>query len=162
MTEFDATAQIDLDDANLAPIKQQIAERLAARRARAVAQGLAYDHLTDTPTRLPGTHADAHDLHARLRGMDMLARTIQVSPAMRDRQLPIFNALFFRSEMLLHKLVVKYVNRLAGRQVLFDLETTEMLASLLARVEQLHSQVQMLEHRLDELNSRGADKDTAS
>ena len=64
--------------------------------------------------------------------------------------------------MLLHKLVVKYVNRLAGRQVLFDLETTEMLASLLARVEQLHSQVQMLEHRLDELNSRGADKDTAS
>ena len=62
MTEFDATAQIDLDDANLAPIKQQIAERLAARRARAVAQGLAYDHLTDTPTRLPGTHADAHDL----------------------------------------------------------------------------------------------------
>ncbi|CAG0995464.1 hypothetical protein ANRL3_03089 [Anaerolineae bacterium] len=159
MTEFESTVWIDAPELDLAPIKKRIADRLRAQRERANTLDLDYDHLTDTDVLLPSVRAETDDLHARVRELDAVARTLWVALAMRDRHLPILSGIFFRLEMLLHKLVVKYVNRLTGRQMTFDLETTQVLAALVARLELMQTQMADVQRRLSELEKRIPDSD---
>ena len=67
--------------------------------------------------------------------------------------------------MLLHRLALKYVNQLAGRQVVFNTATANVLAVLARRVEQSQARAQQLDREVNVLRERIAElertRDTA-
>jgi hypothetical protein len=73
---------------------------------------------------------------------------------MRDRRLPMLNFLFFRIENLLHRLVIKYVNMMAGRQIAFNRSTAHVLAGLTRLLEKRDTQIEALEVQVKDLGER--------
>jgi len=157
MTEFESSIQVNDPDIQVEQVKDQVANRIRARREEARAQGLDYDHLTDSDVIVPGSQEATTDLRARLRELDSMSQEIGVSLAVRDRQFPLLNRFFFGVEMLLHKLVVKYVNRMAGRQSVFNKSVTEVMADLVARLERIDANIVDIQKRMSELEKRMAD-----
>lgn len=157
MTEFESSIRVNDPDIQVEQVKDQVANRIRARREEARAQGLDYDHLTDSDVIVPGSQEATTDLRARLRELDSMSQEIGVSLAVHDRQFPLLNRFFFGVEMLLHKLVVKYVNRMAGRQLVFDKSVTEVMADLVARLERIDANIVDIQKRMSELEKRMAD-----
>jgi len=157
MTEFESSIRVNDPDIQVEQVKDQVANRIRARREEARAQGLDYDHLTDSDVIVPGSQEATTDLRARLRELDSMSQEIGGSLVVRDRQFPLLNRFFFGVEMLLHKLVVKYVNRMAGRQLVFDKSVTEVMADLVARLERIHADIVDIQKRMSELEKRMAD-----
>ena len=157
MTEFESSIRVNDPDIQVEQVKDQVANRIRARREEARAQGLDYDHLTDSDVIVPGSQEATTDLRARLRELDSMSQEIGGSLAVRDRQFPLLNRFFFGVEMLLHKLVVKYVNRMAGRQSVFNKSVTEVMADLVARLERIDANIVDIQKRMSELEKRMAD-----
>ncbi len=157
MTEFDSSIQVDDSDRELQDVKCRIANRIAARRKDASERGLDYDHLTDEDALVPGSGEAGVDYRARLRELDVIAQQLGVSPAVRDRQFPVLNRLFFKIEMLLHKLVVKYVNRIAGRQLVFNKGAIKVMSDLGTRLEQQDKSIAAMQTRMSDLERRVAE-----
>ena len=157
MTEFESSIRVNDPDIQVEQVKDQVANRIRARREEARAQGLDYDHLTDSDVIVPGSQEATTDLRARLRELDSMSQEIGGSLAVRDRQFPLLNRFFFGVEMLLHKLVVKYVNRMAGRQLVFDKSVTEVMADLVARLERIDANIVDIQKRMSELEKGMAD-----
>jgi len=157
MAEFESSIRVNDPDIQVEQVKDQVASRIRARREEARAQGLDYDHLTDSDVIVPGSQEATTDLRARLRELDSMSQEIGGSLVVRDRQFPLLNRFFFGVEMLLHKLVVKYVNRMAGRQLVFDKSVTEVMADLVARLERIDANIVDIQKRMSELEKGMAD-----
>ena len=157
MTEFESSIRVNDPDIQVEQVKDQVANRLRARREEARAQGLDYDHLTDSDVIVPGSQEATTDLRARLRELDSMSQEIGGSLVVRDRQFPLLNRFFFGVETLLRKLVVKYVNRMAGRQLVFDKSVTEVMADLVARLERIDANIVDIQKRMSELEKGMAD-----
>ena len=157
MTEFESSIRVNDPDIQVEQVKDQVANRIRARREEGRAQGLDYDHLTDSGVIVPGSQEATTDLRARLRELDSMSQEIGGSLVVRDRQFPLLNRFFFGVEMLLHKLVVKYVNRMAGRQLVFDKSVTEVMADLVARLERIDANIVDIQKRMSELEKGMAD-----
>jgi hypothetical protein len=138
-------------DINVEEIMNRVRERVRQRREQASAQGLDYDKLAEAGAaagRLPA------DLYYELNLLCTNADAIGVSLAMRDRRLPFLNFLFFRIENLLHRLVVKYVNLMAGRQITLNRSTAHVLSGLTHALEERDARIDALEERVTELEDR--------
>ena len=99
------------------------------------------------------------DLKTRVHDLDAMSEEIWVSLAMQDRRLPFFNRFFSTLEILLHKLVIKYVNRMAGRQWVFDKNVAGAMVSVVDRLELMESSLADLQNRLRVLEERLSDPD---
>ena len=141
---------------DVAAIMARVRERIRQRRAQADAQGLEYDRLVDG--RAPRIAADLSevDLEYDLRQAQIGAEAVLVSLEMRDRHIPVFNSFFYRLEELLHRLALKYVNRMAGRQVVFNTAAANVIATVARRLEQHEAQTQKLEQEVRALRERVA------
>ena len=153
MSEFDASVQIN-EESQRDQVRDQVSARLRARREQARARGLEYDALTDSGPSLFGGNEALTDLHQRVRELDAMSEEIWASLAVQDRGLPFFNRFFFGVESLFHKLVIKYVNRMAGRQLVFNKNLTGTMASLVDRLERMESNQADLQNRLRALEER--------
>jgi hypothetical protein len=154
MADVEQVIEIRDPEVNVEEIMARIRERIQQRRAQAAAQGVEYDRLTqveksDAPAgRLSvDTYYDLHQLRENADG-------ILVSLAMRDRRFPIFNGILFRLEKLLHRLVIKYVNALAGRQVVFNQATGRILTNATRALDEDATRLQTLEKQIAELQER--------
>jgi phage shock protein A len=161
VTEDQQVVEIREPEINVEEIMARIRERIRQRRAQADAQGLEYDRLVDA--RAPSVAADQSeaDLEYDLRQAQIGADAILVSLEMRDRRIRMFNSFFYRLEELLHRLVLKYVNRMAGRQIVFNTATANVIATLVRRLEQYETQTQKLEQEVCALRERIADLERA-
>ena len=165
MEQDQRVVEIRDPEIDVAEIMDRVRERIRQRRAQAKAQGLEYDRLVDArPPVVAADHSET-DFQYDLRELQISADGILVTVAMRDRQLPLLNSLFYRAEMLLHRLALKYVNQLAGRQVVFNTATANVLAVLARRVEQSQARAQQLDREVNVLRERIAElertRDTA-
>jgi hypothetical protein len=149
----DVEQVIDIRDPeiNVEEIMARIRERLRQRRTQASAQGLDYDRLVgDDRTVASGTLST--DLYYDLHQLRTTAESIWVPSAMRDRHFPpLINSVLFRLENLFHRLALKYVNMLAGRQVVFNRAAVGVLTGTLRALEQNQARVETLEKQVSEL-----------
>lgn len=135
-------------------IMSRISERLRTRRAHATAQGLDYDSLVNIePTLFEGKRL-SKEVYDQLSRLSLVSDDLLVQLAMRDRHLPLFNRVFFQIEILLHKLVVKYVNLSAGRQIIFNRATNQALISMACELERATARIEALETKLSETERR--------
>lgn len=153
MAEPEQIIEIRDPEINVEEIMQRIRERVQQRREQAKSQGLDYDKLVDenlsgTSGRLPP------DLYYELQQLCTNADAIGVSVSVRDRRLPLLNPLALRIETLLHRLAVKYVNMLAGRQITLNRSSAYILAGLLRAVEERDVRLEALEKEVAELRAR--------
>jgi phage shock protein A len=157
VTEDKRVIEIRDSEINVEEIMNRIRERIRQRRAQASAQGLDYDRLVDARAPIVATGQSDADLNYDLRQLQTNADAIPVSLAMRDRHIPLLNFLIYRLEMLLHRLVLKYVNMLAGRQVVFNTAASNVLSALAQRLEQSEARAQQLEKEVSALRERVAE-----
>lgn len=138
---------------NVEEIMARIRARIRERRQEAEARGQDYDRLVDEAS-LDGSKVFSPDLLYELRQLCMNADAIGVSVSMRDRRLPLLNPVFFRLEKLLHRLAVKYVNMLAGRQIILNRSTAHVLSEVTRVLEEREARLQVLEKEVAELRQR--------
>ncbi len=153
MTDVEKIIEIRDPEINVEEIMNRIRERVRQRREQAQSQGLDYDRLVDeglsgASLRLPA------DLYFELHQLCTKADAIGVTLAVRDRQLPLINPLFFRIEKLLHRLVVRYVNMLAGRQITINRSTAHLFSGLARAFEEQDARIEALEKQVAELRER--------
>ncbi|MBI5652662.1 MAG: hypothetical protein HZC40_19790 [Chloroflexi bacterium] len=115
---------------------------------------MEYDALVDARAPEIVVHQSDAEFESDLRQLQISADAILVSPAMRDRRLRFFNAIFFRLENLLHRLALKYVNQSAGKQIVFNLAAANVIATLARRLEQNQARAQELENQVRALRER--------
>ncbi|MBI5305253.1 MAG: hypothetical protein HY868_24190 [Chloroflexi bacterium] len=157
MTDDQRGIEIRDAEINVEEIMQRVRARIRERRAQANAQGLEYDALVDARAPRVATDQSDADLSYDLRQLQTSADAILVSLAMRDRQIPFFNFVFYRLENLLHRLVVKYVNQMAGRQVVYNTAAANVISVLVQRLELAHTRAQKLENEVSALRERVAE-----
>lgn len=153
MESSDRIIEIRDPEINVEEIMERIRARIRERRRKAEAEGLDYDKLIDEAT-LGESKLFTPDLLYELRQLCMNADAIGVSVSMRDRHLPLFNPLFFRLEKLLHRLAVKYVNMLAGRQITLNRSTAHLLMAMTRALEEREVRLEALEKEVAELRTR--------
>lgn len=152
MSEVEQVIDIRDPEINVEEIMNRIRERIQQRRVAAKAHGLDYDRLVDDKANSSGPlptdlYYDLHQLRASVDG-------VWVTLAQRDRKFPIFNSIFFRIENLLHRLVVKYVNMLAGRQTAFNRESVNVLSGLAQGLEDYDLRLNALEKRIGSIEEQ--------
>lgn len=154
MSEVEQVIDIRDPEINVEEIMARIRERLRKRRAQASAQGLDYDHLVNDDKALQSGTLSA-DLYYDLHQLRTTAESIWVPSAMRDRHFPpLINSVLFRTENLFHRLALKYVNMLAGRQVVFNRAAASIVTSILRQLEQDDARIKALEKQIQELRER--------
>lgn len=161
MASTEQIIEIRDPEINVEEIMGRIRARIRERRQQAEAQGLNYDKLVDEAS-WGESRLFSADLLYELQQLCMNADAIGVSVSMRDRHLPLLNPLFFRLEKLLHRLAVKYVNMLAGRQIMLNRSMAHVLSAVArtleereVRLEELEKEVAELRHRLDQIGTSG-------
>lgn len=154
MTEDQDAIEIRDPEVNVEEIMARIRERIRQRRAQAGAQGLEYDELVNGRAPVIAADQSDADFNYDLRQLQTNADAILISLAMRDRRIPLFNALFYRLELLLHRLVLKYVNQMAGRQVVYNTAAANVISALARRLEQSETRAQKLEQETRALRER--------
>jgi hypothetical protein len=129
------------------------------------AQGLDYDRAVDDKSSAVVSGRFPAGLHNELQWLQTNADGVIVSLAMRDRQIPLFNFLLFPLEKLLHRLALKYINMLAGRQAVINKTTAQVLGDLVGALEkdreeleqemaELHQRLTKIEDELERIHSR--------
>lgn len=158
MSEIEPVIDIRDSEINVEDIMNRIRARVHQRRLEASAQGVDYDHVIEDLPRGTGSGEQGSDLLYDLHQLRVSASAQGVGVAMRDRKVPLLNPVLYRVEHLLHRLVVKYVNMLAGRQISFNqtsvhalTELTRLLEEKDARVGDLELQVRELKEELAQL-----------
>lgn len=154
MVDTEPIIEIRDPEINVEEIMRRVRERVRQRRAQAAEQGLDYDHLVDEPVETPPAGRLSADCYYDLHQLRMNADALMVSLAMRDRHIPLFNALLFRIEKLLHRLVIKYVNVMAGRQIVFNRASVHLLTELTRALDEDGARIAELEKRLADLQER--------
>jgi hypothetical protein len=159
MTEDQPVIEIRDPEINVEEIMGRIRERIRQRRAQAQQQGLDYDKLVSDDSDVAAAGRFDDDVYYDLHQLRSNAYSIWVSLAMRDRRFPLVNPILFRIEKLLHRLAIKYVNMLAGRQVVVNRATAQVLSGIVraseddyARLEALQKQVADLRDHLAKLD----------
>jgi hypothetical protein len=162
MPDLEPVIEIRDPEINVEEIMTRIRERISQRRAQASAQGLDYDRLAGDAKVIPsGTLAT--DLYYDLHQLRTTAESIWVPSAMRDRHFPpLINSALFRLENLLHRLALKYVNMLAGRQVVFNRAASSILTSTVRELEQTDARVETLDQQVSALRERLAKLEQSS
>lgn len=162
MSDVDPVIEIRDPEINVEEIMARIRERLRQRRAQASAQGLDYDRLIGEARTADAGMLDT-DLFYDLHQLHTSAEAIWVPSAMRDRHFPpVINSVLFQLENLFHRLALKYVNMLAGRQIVFNRAAVEVLTSVSRAREQDAARLEALEKQVSELRERLAKFERAS
>jgi hypothetical protein len=159
VSEFEAGVQVNGEASKIEGVSDRVSARLRARREQALAQGLDYDHLADSEPLAFGANEQRSDLQSRVRELESMSDQIWVSVGMQDRQPPRLIRFFSKAENLLHKLVVKYVNRMAGRQLGFNKSMAGTMVSVADRLARVEANQADLQNRLSALEERIADLD---
>jgi hypothetical protein len=156
MTMEDVEQVIEIRDPeiNVEEIMNRIRERIRLRRAQAEAKGVDYDRLAGDQVLLAGSAGLGADLYYDLNELLATAESLGAAVAMRDRRIPILNPLLYRMEKLLHRLVVKYVNMLAGRQVAFNRTSAHALREIARALEASNAHIEELERRIEDIKFR--------
>lgn len=161
MTDTESAVEISDPAIDIDEMMRRISERLRTRQAQAAAQGLDYDYLTNTrPTLLASRHLSKETLEW-LSQLFLVSDEVLTQVAMRDRRFPLFNRLLFRFEMLLHRLVVKYVNLYAGRQIVFNRTASRAVVCLAWELERAVARIESLENQLAELRQQTSKSEQA-
>ncbi len=154
MSQAQPIFEIHDPEINVEEIMARLRQRIEGRRAQASEQGLDYDHLVDGHSKTYGQAPTTADLLYDLQQLRECSESIWVSLDVRNRRLGLINPLAFRIEKLLHRLAVKYVNMLAGRQT----AANRMVANLIDGLVQWHdrdqARIEKLEEIVTELNER--------
>ncbi len=154
MSDVEQVIDIRDPEINVEEIMARIRERLRQRRAQASAQGLDYDRLVEDDKVIQSGSLST-DLYYDLHQLRTTAESIWVPSAMRDRHFPaVINSVLFRTENLFHRLALKYVNMLAGRQVVFNRAATSVVTSVLRQLEQDGARIEALEKQVKELREQ--------
>lgn len=154
MTEPEPVVEIKDPYIDTEEILECVQDRLRQRRAQAQTQGLDYDQLIK---RGKSALEDKYLSSETLEGLDRLhssAEGMLVPLVMRKRGFPLFDSVLFSLENLLHKLVLKYLNRMAGRQIVFNLSASQMISDMTHRQAEDRRYTEALEQRLMELEER--------
>ncbi len=153
MSEVEQVIDIRDPEINVEEIMNRIRERIRHRHSQAEVKGVNYDHLTDEQALRASSTGLSADLYYELNELRATAESLGASVAMRDRRIPILNPLLYRVESLLHRLVVKYVNMLAGRQVAFNRTSANALEEIARALEASNARIEELERRVEEIQS---------
>ena len=131
---------------NAEEIMARLRERIAARRAQAAAQGLAYDELAQG-----GGAVFANDLPAPTShvGSQHSADGIFVPLSVVGNTNPIAK----KARMALHQLVIYYVNMLAGKQAAVNRANAQAMSGLLATLDAANKKVAVLEEEIKRMKS---------
>jgi hypothetical protein len=166
MSQSQPVFEIHDPEINVEEIMTRLRQRIDDRRAQAREQGLDYDHLVEDYSQTDGKTRTSADLSYDLHQLRENAESIWVSLDVRNRGLPLINWVAFPLEKLLHRLVVKYVNVLAGRQTAFNQmvvsvasDLAEMQDTSQVRIENLERTVAELREQLAALASLRVKKD---
>jgi len=159
MTDSKTIIEISDPEVDVEEIMSRISERLRLRRAQAAAQGLDYDSLVNIEFTLFEGKRLAQEVYEQLSRLSLVSDELLVQLAVRPRRLPLFSRIFFQFETLLHKLVVKYVNVFAGRQIVFNRRAVQMSISMTRELERIATHIEALETRMAELERRMSDRE---
>ncbi|MBI4787804.1 MAG: hypothetical protein HY782_12230 [Chloroflexi bacterium] len=154
MTDVQQVIEIRDPEINVEETMSRIRARIRERRAQAEAKGLDYDRLAGEGLPAVGAGSLGADFYYDLHQIRTNAESIWVSLAMRDRRIPVLNPLLYRIEKLLHRLALKYVNLLAGRQVVFNRATASVMSGMAHALEQNDARAKALEKDVSALQAR--------
>jgi len=153
MTDIEKSDAGDDPEVNAQRIMGRIRDRI--RRLHPPAEAEALD--PDRPQSGGAFTADAADLEIDLsHDLEQMRITVDspwVSVAQRERPLP-FRSFIFRVEHLLHRLIVKYVNMLAARQIAFNRSALQCATALIHMERNSAAQLGALRRDLTELRER--------
>jgi hypothetical protein len=162
MTNLKSLVNIRDPDINLDEVLLRLRARLQERRAKAQAQGLDYDCLSDQNLEGEGVRLFSATLSADLEQVYRTAENLWISVKVRDEKLPLINRWWNRFKEAFHLLVVMYVNMLAGQQIMFNMASARLLDDLLqvleereARLRALEVDVATLQERVNGLKEKG-------
>lgn len=140
---------------NAEEIMARLRERIAARRAQAAAQGLAYDELAQgggavfaNELPAPTSHVGS-ELAAQVAGLQHSADGIFVPLSVVGNTNPIAK----KARMALHQLVIYYVNMLAGKQAAVNRANAQAMSGLLATLDAANKKVAVLEEEIKRMKS---------
>jgi hypothetical protein len=150
----DQVIEIRDPEINTEEIMARIRQRIRERRALAEGRGLDYDRLVADDFKSPDGGRLSGDVYYDLHQLRGSADNIWVTLSMRDRHFPLLNPILYRIEKLLHRLALKYVNLLAGRQVVVNRAATHLLSETVRAVDDMTSRVETLEKQVVELRER--------
>jgi hypothetical protein len=149
MRELASVIEIPAPEVNEQDIIAQIQKRIPQRQAEAKAQGLDYERLVEGAA-TSFSPALYYDLFLARRRAD----AVEVPLTLEKSQVPIIGGLLDRFRLELHRLVVYYVNRSAGRQVVFNLAVAGALSQLLGELEEREDLIARLEDEAASLRQR--------
>ncbi len=165
MTVDESVIEIRDPEVNVPDLVRHVQERLDERRRQASATGQDYDRLADDPVAVTAGNRLPADFYDRLQELRTHADSLWVTPAVRNRRIPLLNPIAFRIERLLHLLAVKYVNLLAERQITYNHMTEQTLSALAeiqendaARLETLEREVARLRDLVTRLEAAGREQ----
>ena len=144
-------------EVNVEEIMARIRERVQQRRARAEAEGLAYDRLVDGDLAFDASGrrlgADFYyDLYQARQGADSIWVSLSVIGNQRYPQM--LGAFITRIHHAAHQLVLYYVNMLAGRQVNFNRAVIGAVSGLAEANESMAERMEALEKEVADLRER--------
>lgn len=139
---------------------QEILDNLIRRRRLAREQGLDYEALARGQPASPHHGPFSYDLHYSLKQMQASYNRIEVGLSLTESRIPVIAPLVQRVRLALHRLVLYYTNRMAGRQSRFNEYTLKAMTDLIKEIrdenEELRREISGLEERLEDLESESA------
>lgn len=154
MTDQEQIIEIRDPEINVEEIMDRIRSRIRERRMQASERGQDYDHLVEDGTKHQAFGRFEADVYYDLRELQASSDDFWVALAMRDRHFPLLNPILYRIEELLHRLALKYVNMLAGRQVVVNRATTHVLSEVVRSFDESAKRSEGLEAQVTELRGR--------
>ena len=128
----EAILEIQTPEINAEAIMRQIRENLRSRRQEAEARGFEFDSLAagEYPRRFDD------DLYREIRQVSASVARLGVSPSISAKgAVPILSSLFRRVRIVLHQLVIYYVNQLAAQQNRHNRQVLRVLMELVRELE---------------------------
>jgi len=152
--------EIRTPEVNVEEVMEKIRQRVHARRANALRQGVDYDRLTSaSPARTGGRQLQSnfyYDLNQARQSADSI--WVSLSVVGNSRYPEFVGSFVTRVRQSLHQLVIYYVNMLAGRQVNYNRANIDAVIGLaeaheaaIERIETLEKEVAALREQLAQL-----------
>ena len=143
-------------------IMREIRSRIQQRRQQAEAQGIDFDALAEgrfTPDRSTRFNAE---LYYELRRLSLSGEQIGVSLSLTSAHVPLIGSLIQRVRLMMHQVVIYYVNMLARQQARVNVYDARAWAALMSDLEIKAGEIEALRNEVADLRSQLAGVDRES
>lgn len=149
MSEVEPIIEIQDPEISVQELVGRLETRIRARQASGIEIG------GEEESAAPGSaEFSSQNLGAELKKLRIYADSLWVKPVQNERHYRFLGSVLTRIEFVLQRLITRQVNMLAGRQIAFNSQATEIVYALMAKLEDQSARLEVAEKRLADLQSK--------